>query len=252
MQRCWIAIVPLCFSCLAFAQTETKLTAADATAYDSFGSSVSVNSDTAVVGAWGGDVAGTSQGVAYVYTRDDGGTWSEQAKLIASDGEFYDNFGCAVSVDGDTVVIGAYLDDGDVGIDQGSAYVYTRDAAGTWSEQAKLTASDAAAEDRFGFSVSINSDSAVIGAVWDDHGGGTDYGSVYVFSRDAGGTWSEQVKLTASDAASEDWFAWSVSVDGDTAMVGAPFDDDDGIASGSAYVFTGAPIPVELQSFTVE
>ena len=96
-----------------------------------------------------------------MYVRSNG-VWSEQAKLTASDGASNDYFGCSVSIDGDTAVIGASRDD-DNGIDSGSAYVYVR-SNGVWSEQQKLTASDGAASDEFGYSVSIDGDTAVIGA----------------------------------------------------------------------------------------
>jgi len=138
-----------------------------------------------------------------------------------------------VSVSGDTAVVGANSDS-NAGFDSGSAYVFTRSGA-TWTEQAKLTASDAAASDSFGRSVAVSGDTAVVGAVGDDDGGFTS-GSAYVFTR-SGATWSQQAKLTASDAAAQDFFGTSVSVSGDTAVVGADRDDDAGFDSGSAYVF---------------
>lgn len=103
------------------------------------------------------------------------------------------------------------------------------------AEQAKLTASDGAAFDLFGGSVSISGDTAVVGSRGDDDAG-ADSGSVYVFVR-SGTTWTEQAKLTASDAASFDGFGFSVAVSGDTAVVGSRRDDDAGTSSGSAYVF---------------
>jgi hypothetical protein len=229
---------------------QAKLTASDAAADGLFGTWVSVNGDTAVIGALGAGDGGWESGAVYVFTRDAGGTWTEQVKLTASDADHNDHFGYSVSVDGHTAVIGAIGNDDD-GRSSGSAYVFTRDAGGTWTEQAKLTASDAAADDLFGWSVSVNGDAAVIGAYGDDDGGDRS-GSAYVFTRDAGGTWTEQTKLTASDAASLDYLGGSVSVDGATAVIGAERDDDGGLDSGSAYVYTGPPIPVELQLFTVE
>jgi hypothetical protein len=229
---------------------QAKLTASDQAESDFFGNSVSISGDTVVVGAHGNDDAGSYSGSAYVFTRDAGGAWSEQAKLTASDAAASDWFGRVVSVNGDTAVIGAYGDD-DAGSESGAVYVFTRGAGGAWSEQAKLTAADAAASNAFGFSASVNADTTVVGARYGD-GGSTDSGAVYVFTRDAGGTWSEQVKLTASDGATNDSFGFSVSVNGDTAVVGAVWDDDAGNNSGSAYVYTGAPIPVELQLFSVE
>ena len=99
----------------------------------------------------------------------------------------------------------------------------------------KLTASDSAAGDFFGFSVSISGDDAIVGARWDDDAGDRS-GSAYIFVR-GGEIWTEQAKLTASDAAAEDEFGYSVSISGDYAIVGAYADDDAGANSGSAYIF---------------
>ncbi|MGI8758559.1 MAG: Calx-beta domain-containing protein, partial [Acidimicrobiales bacterium] len=108
----------------------------------------------------------------------------------------------------------------------------------TWAQQAKLTAIDAAAGDRFGRSVAVSGDTAVVGAYLDDDAfAGTDSGSAHVFTR-TGTTWAQQAKLTAIDAAAGDRFGRSVAVSGDTAVVGAPFDDPTDTDSGSAYVFT--------------
>ncbi|HEX9696581.1 MAG TPA: Ig-like domain-containing protein, partial [Actinomycetota bacterium] len=143
------------------------------------------------------------------------------------------------SVSGDTAVVGSWFDD-DAGSSSGSAYVFSRSGA-TWTEQAKLTASDAAAGDDFGVSVSVSGDAAVVGS-WFDDDAGSSSGSAYVFSR-SGSTWTQQAKLTATDAAAFDDFGVSVSVSGDTAVVGSVFDDDAGPDSGSAYVFVFDVIP---------
>jgi hypothetical protein len=163
----------------------------------------------------------------------------ELAKLLASDAAAVDRFGSSVSVSGDTAVVGAAEDDHAGGTNAGSTYVFLRSGgpgAPGWTQQAKLTASDAAESDRFGYSVSISGDTAVIGAVADDHPGGVNAGSAYVFVR-SGGVWTQQAKLTASDAAASDRFGHSVSVSGDTAVIGAVWDRDAGEMSGSAYVF---------------
>jgi hypothetical protein len=218
---------------------QAKLTAADGAFGDLFGISVSVFGDTAVIGAYYDDDKGTDSGSAYVFVRAANGTWSQQAKLTADDGATLDQFGWSVSVSGDTAVIGASLDD-DKGSASGSAYVFVRAAAdGTWSQQAKLTAADGAAQDIFGKSVAVSGDTAVIGA-WGDEDKGSHSGSAYVFVRAADGTWSQQAKLTAADGAADDYFGISVAVSGDTAVIGAYRDDDKVSASGSAYVFVRA------------
>jgi len=209
-----------------------KLLATDGAADDIFGISVSVSGDTAVVGAHSDDDNGSGSGSAYVFTRS-GTTWTQQAKLTASDGAADDIFGHSVSLSGETAVVGAAADD-DNGLNSGSAYVFTRSGT-TWAQQAKLTASDGAAGDQFGRSVSVSGETAVIGAYLDDDNG-SNSGSAYVFTR-SGTTWTHQVKLIASDGAADDQFGRSVSVSGETAVVAAYLDDDNGSNSGSAYVF---------------
>ncbi len=213
---------------------EAKLLGSDSAAHDLFGSSAAVSGDTVVVGAEGDTVGvNTSQGSAYVFVRS-GGVWSEQQKLVASDGTAYDYFGGSVAASGDTVLVGAYGND--VGAtDQGSAYVFVR-SGGVWSEQQKLVASDGTAYDYFGISVSVSRGTAVVGASGDD-GANYDQGAAYVFVRN-GGVWSQQQKLVASDGASGDGFGYPVSVSGDTVVVGA-YGSDVGAngEQGSAYVF---------------
>ena len=211
-------------------QSRAKLTASDAAAGDQFGLSVSISGDYAIVGATETFIPSDS-GSAYIFVFDGQG-WIEQAKLTASDAAAGDQFGISVSISGDYAIIGAYNDD-DGGDASGSAYIFVRDGQG-WTERAKLTASDAAAGDEFGLSVSISGDYAIIGAFGDDDDGSSS-GSAYIFVRD-GQSWTEQAKLTASDAAAGDGFG-SVSISGDYAVVGARLDDDNGTDSGSAYIF---------------
>jgi len=222
---------------------QQKLTASDATVFDSFGFSVAISGDTAVAGAYGDDTpAGTDAGSAYVFVRSEG-TWTEQQKLTASDAAAEDLFGGSVAISGDTVVAGAYVDDTPAGEDTGSAYVFVR-SGGTWTEQQQLTASDAAADDGFGLSVAVSGDTVVAGAYLDETPAGEYAGSAYVFVR-SGGAWTEQQKLTASDAAAEDEFGYSVAVSGDTVVAGAPFDSTPaGEFAGSAYVFALEPAAV--------
>jgi hypothetical protein len=214
---------------------EQQVTASDGEAYDSFGYSVALWGNTALVGAPDGYMS-TGPDSAYVFTWTESG-WSEQQKLTASDGETWDGFGRSVALWGDTALVGAFADDVDTNSDQGSAYVFTRDGT-TWSEQAHLTASDGAAADYFGGSVALWDDTALVGAAFHDAGQGEYQGSAYVFTRSAT-TWSEQARLTASDAASGDLFGYSVALWGDTALVGASWDGV-GLSEhqGSAYVFT--------------
>ncbi len=206
---------------------QQELTASDGAANDKFGYSVSVNGDTAVIGAYGKTVnSNAGQGAAYVFVRT-GGIWGQQQKLTASDGAAGDTFGGSVSVSGDTAVIGAYNKTFNSShVEQGTAYVFVRSGT-VWSQQAELRAVDGAAGDFFGASVSVSGDTAVIGAVYRNPG------TAYIFIR-SGTVWSQQQELTASDGARYDYFGASVSVSGDTAAIGAPGENSQ---QGAAYVF---------------
>jgi hypothetical protein len=174
----------------------------------------------------------------------------EQATLAASDGAAGDQFGI-VAVDGDTIVVGAHLDDVGAVVDQGSAYVFVKPAGG-WSgpltEQARLLASDGASGDQFGIQLAVSGDTVVIGARMDDIGTSVNQGSAYVFVRPPGGwsgTLNQTGKLTSSAGAANDWFGDRVAIDGNTIVVGARLDDhrdpclfcDTFPDRGSAYVF---------------
>ncbi|MCJ7776913.1 MAG: FG-GAP repeat protein [Sedimentisphaerales bacterium] len=206
---------------------QQKLTASDGATSDSFGYSVSISGDYAIVGAIYDDDKGYNSGSAYIFKRN-GESWSQQAKLLASDGAAEDYFGGSVSISGDYAIVGACWDD----IYKGSAYIFKRDGTG-WSQQQKLTASDGAAEDYFGCSVSISGDKIIVGAYGDNFS----RGSAYIFKRE-GESWVPQQKLLASDGDDEDSFGISVSISGDYAIVGACQDTDKlEIWSGSAYIF---------------
>jgi hypothetical protein len=203
-----------------------KLLPADGSSSDHFGQSVALDGDTALIGA-SGDAAGS----VYVCTRA-GEVWTETVKLLADDGAAGDGFGARVALDGDTAVIGASGDD-DHGENSGAAYVFTR-IGGIWTQQAKLVPTDVSDGDRFGGSVALDGDTAVVGAIWDDDQG-DDSGAAYVFIR-AGGGWTQQAKLLPGDGAAGDLFG-VVALDGDTALIGASYDDGYGLHRGAAYVF---------------
>ncbi len=212
---------------------QAKLTAGDGAVGDQFGFAVALAGDTALVGAGLDDDNGEDSGAAYVFIRT-GGSWSEQAKLLANDGTDWDFFGHSVALAGDTALVGAPGDD-DNGWTSGAAYVFIRTGS-VWSEQAKLLPSDGAKGDYFGQAVTVDGDTAIAGAPNDDDNGWTS-GAAYVFIR-TGIVWTEQAKLLPSDGSAHDWFGLSISLDGRTAVVGAPRDGDNGWNSGSAYVFT--------------
>ncbi len=216
---------------------QAKLTAADTAAGDAFGQSIALSGDTVVVGAPHDDDKGDDSGSVYVFTRA-GTAWSQQAKLTAADGAEGDVFGIDVALSGDTILVGADLND-EKALNAGAVYVYTRSGSG-WRQQAKLTAADGAETDIFGVRVALSGDTALISARRDDDDVmGVDAGSAYIFIR-TGTTWRQQAKLTAPDGAADDRFGRSVALAGDTAVIGAMFQDDNGDNSGSAYVFTRA------------
>ena len=222
-------------------ETVASLKALKDSVKDYFGYSVSISGDVIIVGAYGDDDNGNSSGMVYVFEKPAGG-WedmTETAKLTANDEIANDNFGCSVSISGDVVVVGAYGNDANGG-NSGALYVFEKPVGG-WEDMtqtAKLTADDGVVGDYLGRSVSISGDTIVGGATGDDDNG-TASGSAYVFEKPAGG-WEDMTqtaKLMASDGAANDGFGTSVGIYDNVVIVGATGDDDNGTASGSAYVF---------------
>ena len=207
-----------------------------------FGSSVAIKGDYVIVGARG---ATSNTGAAYIFKKDDGAeTWTQKAKLIASDGATSDQFGWAVSFYNDYAIVTSKNDHhGDPELsDAGSAYIFKKDSgAETWTQQAKLTASDAAGNDQFGTSVSMYEDYVVIGAMKDHHGTPeiADAGSAYIFKKDSGAeTWTQTAKLTASDAGDQNRFGSSCAIYIDYVVVGADYCKvGDNAGQGAAYIF---------------
>jgi len=246
---------------------------------DRFGTAVAISGDTIVVGAKFEDSNATgvngnqsddsafNSGAAYVFVRS-GTTWTQQAYLKASNTGADDHFGISVAVSGDTVVLGAEHEDSNAtGVNgnqadnsaavAGAAYVFVRSGT-TWSQQAYLKASNTEAFDKFGWSVGVSGDTVVVGAYEEDSiatgvngnqaNGVEASGAAYVFFR-SGGTWSQQAYLKASNTGNGDWFGYSVSISGDTIVVGSPFEssistgvngdqnNDSHLSAGAAYVF---------------
>jgi cyclophilin family peptidyl-prolyl cis-trans isomerase len=211
---------------------QAKLTASDGVSVDFFGGSVSISANHAIIGAPGDD---DFYGAAYIFECNDG-NWTEQAKLVASDDDAGDFFGHSVSISGDCAIVGAWLND-TYGIEDGAAYIFYRNEGGTnnWGQQAMLSPTDAASHNKFGYSVSINGEYALVGAIGDGLGGShpDHIGSAYIF-RHNGSAWAQQEKLTASDGAIVDKFGYSVSIDGYYAIVGIRSKKD---GCGAAYIF---------------
>ncbi|MEE9294884.1 MAG: hypothetical protein V3W34_07995 [Phycisphaerae bacterium] len=207
---------------------EQRLLAPDASSHDLFGQTVAIDGDVVLVAAILDNAGANNTGSAYVY-RYDGSTWVFEQKLVPDDVARDDRVGYGLAVSGDAAVITSRFDDA-MGVASGSAYVYRFDGD-TWNEEQKLIASDGAPFDEMGRSAGASGDSIVVGA--HGHVGG---GAAYVFHFD-GETWSEQQKLTSSDAAPFAEFGRSVDLAGDFVLVGAHFDDEAGFGAGSAYLF---------------
>ena len=159
-------------------------------------------------------------------------SFAHTTKLTSADSLTGDRYGVSVAVSGNTVMSGAYWHDGN-GDDSGAAYVYQEQGDGSWIPL-KLTAADTEAGDNFGRWLAIEDDIAIVGAPEDDHAGGSDSGSAYIFQRQPDGSWTEFAKLTASDAGRLDEFGYGVDIYGDTIVIGAYRDDDNGRDSGAA------------------
>jgi hypothetical protein len=226
-----------------------KLVGIERAADDRFGFSVAISGNVVVVGAYFQDDSFsnlTDQGAAYVFRRDQFDFWSEEQKLIPSNSE--DNAWCgfSVAVDGDYVLVGAHREDRDDNngnplTDAGAAYLFKYDGSGSWDEIQKITASDRAAGDWFGFSVAISGERLIVGARNEDEdplgaNSLTDAGSAYIFQL-TGGSWTETQKITAADRTAGYHFGYSVAIDSNYAVVGA-FDDLLSASDpGAAYVF---------------
>ena len=259
---------------------QAYLKASNTSVGDGFGYSVAVSGDTVVVGAIDEDSSATGvngnqsdnaasgSGAAYVFERS-GTVWSQQAYLKASNTGTGDIFGISVAVSGDTVVIGANGEDSSAtgvngnqsdnsSLTSGAAYVFVRSGV-VWTQQSYFKASNTDAFDEFGISVSVSGDTAIVGAYLEDsnstgvngnqsNNSAADSGAVYVFVRSSM-DWSQQAYLKASNTGLFDRFGYAVSISGDTAVVGARFEDSgatgvDGIQadesamdSGAVYVF---------------
>jgi hypothetical protein len=209
-----------------------QLLASNSATNDWFGFAVDIDAARIVVGAPYKSATTQYSGAAYVFVRS-GSNWVQEAILTASDGAPVDLFGYSVAISGDTIVVGSYGNDAG-GSNSGAAYVFTRSGS-AWTQQAKLVAGDAGANDGFGYFLDVSGGSIVIGAPLDD-APGVDAGSAYVFTG-AGATWTEQAKLVAADGAAGDSFGLTIGIDADTVVVGSAGDDDAGSAAGSAYVF---------------
>ena len=210
-----------------------QLLANDRSSRDRLGYAVDISASYAVAGAWG-VAAGTnlSDGAVYVFQPTASGPYEQTAKLTASDAEQGDNFGTAVATEGQAVIVGAPNED-TRGLQAGAVYVFSAQSDGSWQQSTKLTATDAAPGDRFGYSVALAGDYLIVGAPW------AGAGVVYVLQRDGAGGWNPSARLSAPDGRVGDEFGYAVAISGTRLLVSAPgeiIESTDG-RSGGAYIF---------------
>jgi len=213
-----------------------KLTASDSQTSSYFGGAVALQGSVAVVGEYNATIDGViQQGAAYVFTESNG-TWTQSQKLIASDGAIQDQFGHAVALDGATIAISAWSATINGNVSQGALYLFTN-SGGSWTQTQKLVVADGQQDDEFGRSIALSGNDLLVGAAYAAVGSNDQQGAVYVFAGDTG-TWTQTQKLSASDGAGGDEFGYAMAIDGSTVVIGAigaVINDD--INAGAAYVF---------------
>ena len=205
---------------------QARIGADDTIPGDGFGYSVSLSGNSIVAGTPYDDDYGFHSGSAYVFVSDGNG-WTQQAKLIPSEPADDDKFGYSISIGGDISAIGAYGNDGQ----KGSAYIFSRDG-GIWTQQEKLIPADNTDNDYVGWSVAVSEDSTLVAAPFHNDLSGL----AYLFVREEG-IWVQQTSLSPSDSEPYILFGLSVAVSKELAVIGAPHDNENGLLSGSAYIF---------------
>ncbi len=209
---------------------QAKLTADRPAVGQFFGWTVDLSGNTLVVGAPGDRQNGIQAGAAYVFTRS-GSTWSQQAQLVGLDTAAYDEFAVDVAIEGDTIAIGAYLNDQN-GNDAGAAYIFTRNGT-TWSQQAKIVPNDPAANAWFGSELALDNETLAVSAIY---GGPAGKGAAYLFTR-SGTSWSQQAKVSASDGTAGDTFGFALALQGDTLVASATAYQSGSGFPGAVYLF---------------
>lgn len=241
---------------------------------DQFGWAVSISGDYLIVGALHHDygpagpptAAMWSSGAAYIFERN-AGVWNQVQKIQNFDREAWDRFGCAVDIDTNVLIVGAYSEDevedgvSDELTNPGSAYLYERNGSGTWIFTQKIVPDDRNSGDHFGYSFDLKDTLLVVGTHSDDHDENDanvldDAGSAYIFEKNSG-TWSQLQKIDASDRATLDEFGISVGLSEHTIIVGSFLQDFDATASnflddaGAAYFFSNQTCPILITDQTI-
>ncbi len=214
-------------------------TASDGAEYDQFGLNVGISGDYAITGATTKTIGNNAiQGGAYIFNRPTNSSFTEQQRLIATDGAANDKFGYSVAISGDYAIVGAPVKTVNTAEKQGAAYLFVRTGT-TWTQQQRITALDGAAQDQFGYSVAISGDYAVVGTPYKTVNNKYAQGAAYVFVRNSGSNiWVLQQKLTVNDGAEQDNFGFSVGISGDYILVGSVRKTiNTNYTQGAAYVF---------------
>ena len=216
---------------------EAQLSPSTLTAGDRAGTAVAISGDTALVGSpRDGAPVATNRGSAAVFLRS-ANVWSQQAILVASDGAVSDFFGQSLALDGNTAAVGSLGDDTATGSNAGSVYVFDRSGS-TWSQTTRLDAGSATAGENFGQAVSLSGDTLAASTSRATTAAGSLAGRVSIYLRTTG-SWALQQTIEAGDAAASDQFGYSLAVDGDSLIVGAPYRDEGAATdAGAAYTFT--------------
>lgn len=218
----------------------TTLAPTDGVEHGAFGAAVELSApgDTVIVGAPGTyDPAGDAAGRSYVFNRTSNG-WTQQATLSPGDGQSGAEFGRSVAIGGDTAIVGAPKAAGPAGDVTGAAYVFDRTPDG-WTTGATLRAASAKADDRFGRTVAMDGNIALIGAHGADQSNAENSGATYVFAHGNEEGWTEAATLTPSDGQPNDRFGWAVALSGLTAMSASPAaDTQTGSEENSGAVYT--------------
>ncbi|GAB5497414.1 MAG: FG-GAP repeat protein [Phycisphaerales bacterium] len=198
-----------------------------------FGVAVAVDDDVALVAVPNDNGPTTNTGVAYVFTYD-GSKWSQTTKLETVFDTDYAHAISSVAISGDVAVLG-FMSDNYITFRSGSAYVFRRDGS-KWTQEARLVNKQGGPSDSFGNSVSASGDAILVGTNEGVHGQYSGSGAAYAF-RYADGQWRLETRLNPSDNQQRDYAGWSVSLDGDTALIGSWGNGHDGMVSGAAYLY---------------
>jgi hypothetical protein len=228
-----------------------KLHPNDLGANAAFGRSSAIDGDTAIVNANAPNGESQTAGAAYIFRKQPGGAWEQEAKLFQPDLPIANQFGVSVDISGDTAIVGSWLDD-EKAESAGASYIYRRDGSGSWNLVTKLVAEDGGVGEHFGRSVSISNRTAIVGAASGVFAGSSNV-AAYIFEEDDSGQWRQTAKLLKEVQSIDNTFGWSVDVSGDVAAVGdygaglvyVYERETDGLWHGVAKLFPPAPLPFD-------